>query len=161
MTVGWKNGPGAAALGTGVAVVLAMTCGLSPRSCAEDPGPAAQPNGRMRCPECGLEMPWGDPPKRVLCPHCGQKKVVMEFSVPGQEPARDFLANKRFPLIMVGTVGVLAIAVAVLGRGRVARRAKEQEVARRARLGEASREEIVRYEEQLRYRAARLRKRRR
>jgi hypothetical protein len=78
----------------------------------------------------------------------------MEFIPPGWG-ARNLLDRRRFPLVMVGIVVVLAVAVAVLSRRRAVREAMEKEEARRQVGWDTEhREEVRRWHSELKRRAS-------
>jgi hypothetical protein len=137
------NGRRTAILGAGLAALLALTGGLSPGSRAQES--AAEANGFLRCPECGLEFPSNK--RKTLCPRCGEKRVVMEFSTTAGGAGKDILTTWRFPLVMAGVVGVLGGALAVLNR----RRAREQAEAReKDGPSDADRQETIRWQKEMR-----------
>jgi hypothetical protein len=155
-----KKGRCAATVGAGLAVLLALGWGLTPRSGADDPEAREDAAGYLRCPECGLEFLGSR--RKTLCPRCGEKKVVMEFSTSPHGSGGDLLAHARFPLVMAGVVGALGVALLVLSRRRAAREALErEEAARDAGPDEAEREETLRWQSELQRRARRRRKGRR
>jgi hypothetical protein len=154
---GRKNARCAATVGTGLAVLMALGWGLTPRSGGGDSEPREDAAGYLRCPECGLEFLGSR--RKTLCPRCGEKKVVMEFPTSPQGAGSDLLARGRFPMVMAGIVAALGVALLVLSRRRAAREAREREEARRqAGPDEAEREETLRWQSELRRRVKRGRK---
>jgi hypothetical protein len=146
---------GAAAL----ALLLALGAGLPGLAHAQDPEASPTgPEGFLRCPECGLEFPAGEPDKPVLCPHCGEKHVTMQFSATGRGSDGSPERSYRFPLVMGALAATLAVAVAVLRRVTTAREAQRQPEAREQEKADpARRAEVARWHEELKRQTARRR----
>jgi hypothetical protein len=149
-----KELAGAAAL----ALLLALAAWPAGPARAEHPEQPAGPLGFLRCPECGLEFPAGQPDKPVLCPRCGEKKVPMQFSANGRGSDGSPERSYRFPLVMGALAATLAVALAVFRRVTTAREAQRQPEAREQEKADpARRAEVARWHEELKRQTARRR----
>jgi hypothetical protein len=110
-------------LALGMIFVVFLVC-FSPAllsSRAQDAAPTTAP-GYLYCPECGLELTWGDhpPPQPMYCPRCDPKKVAYKYAK--TPPSRSILPTAGIdgPLfkILVGVVVVLGLAYLVLRYAR-------------------------------------------
>jgi hypothetical protein len=115
---------------------LGIACGLflataGNPALAED-SDAQTSIGRLFCPECGMEMPWGDEPpeKNPFCPRCQSKKVLMKFLPKGSaRPHRpeESLFSGQLGKFMIGLVVFLTIGWLLLWRARVRQQAALEE----------------------------------
>jgi predicted Zn-ribbon and HTH transcriptional regulator len=116
-------------VGARLALVMAFVLGpaIAALRSAEPPAGPAVPLVKVRCPVCGLEMPYPpiDAAAGVMCPRCARPDVRMTISAAKEAAGGWSLSRFVMPALFLGIPAVLLVLFVILSRRRAAEEREE------------------------------------